>query len=414
MYKKFGISDKVINASNKALEKVKGQFTHIEKNAEYNQLKISDAFCENRIAEAHFHGTSGYGYNDMGRESIEKIYAKVFNVEDALVRTQFVSGTHTITTCLFGILRPGDTLLAISGKPYDTLYDVIHGENIGSLKDFGVNYHEIELDENFDIKLDKVLEYIENNKSVKMVEIQRSKGYGWRKTFSAEYINSVIRKIHEKFPDVVCFVDNCYGELVDKEEPWEADLIAGSLIKNLGAGITPTGGYVAGKTKYVELVAQRLTSPGVGKECGATLGLNKSILQGLFMAPHVVSQAIKTAVFCAALLEEFDFVAEPSSTEIRHDIIQSAKLLSKDNLINFCQGLQSASPIDSFVVPCPWAMPGYNDEVIMAAGAFNQGSSIELSADAPIKEPYIVYMQGGLTFESGKLGVMKAVSDMIK
>ena len=413
MYKEFEINNEVIDASKRALDKVKNQFEYIEEVAEYNQLKVLSAFRKNKVAEAHFFGTSGYGYDDLGRETIEKIYAEVFGVEDALVRMQFVSGTHALSTCFFGILRPGDTLLAISGKPYDTLDDAINGENIGSLKDFGIKYDEIELDDNFDIKLDKVLDYLSKN-NVKMIEIQRSKGYGWRKTFSAEYINSIIREIHSKFPDVVCFVDNCYGELVDKEEPYEADLIAGSLIKNLGGGIAPTGAYVVGKKKYIELVAQRLTSPGIGKECGATLGYNKSILQGLFMAPHVVSQAIKTSVFCAGLLEEFGYVAEPASNEIRHDIIQSAKLLDKDKLIKFCQGLQSASPIDSFVVPYPWAMPGYNDEVIMAAGAFNQGSSIELSADAPIKEPYVVYMQGGLTFEAGKIGVMKAVSDMLK
>ena len=249
---------------------------------------------------------------------------------------------------------------------------------------------------------------------MKLIEIQRSKGYGWRKTFSAEYINSVIKEIHTKFPDVVCFVDNCYGEFVDEIEPYEADLIAGSLIKNLGAGIVPNGAYVVGKTKYVDLVAQRLTCPGIGKECGATLGFNKLVLQGLFLAPHVVAQALKTAIFCAGLLEEYGFTAEPTSSEIRHDIIQSIKIGDKEKLIKFCQGLQSASPIDSYVVPVPWAMPGYNDEVIMAAGTFNQGSSIELSADAPIREPYIVYMQGGLTFESGKIGIMKAVSDMLK
>lgn len=413
MYKEFEISEEVIKAADKVLKSIKNQFEYIEEIAEYNQLKVLNAFKKNKVAEAHFHGTSGYGYDDMGRETIEKIYSDIFGVEDALVRVQFVSGTHAISTCLFGILRPGDTLLAISGKPYDTLDEVIKGEGNGSLKDFNINYAEIELDSNFDIDMPKVMEYLSKN-NVKMIEIQRSKGYGWRKTFSAEYINNIIREIHSKFPNVICFVDNCYGELVEKEEPYEADLIAGSLIKNLGGGIAPTGAYVVGKSKYVDLVAGKLTSPGIGKESGATLGYNKSILQGLFMAPHTVSQAIKTAVFCAGLLEEFNFIAEPSSTEIRHDIIQSAKLLDKEKLIKFCQGLQSASPIDSFVKPMPWAMPGYSDEVIMAAGAFNQGSSIELSADAPIKEPYVVYMQGGLTFESGKIGVMRAVSEMLK
>ncbi len=413
MYEEFEISEDVLKKSKKALDRVKEQFAYIDEVAEYNQLKVLKAFTKNKVAEAHFYGTSGYGYDDLGRETIEKIYADIFRTEDALVRMQFVSGTHAISACFFGILRPGDILLAISGKPYDTLNETIIGEGIGSLKDFGINYHEIELDDNFNIRLDEVFEYIAKNK-VKMVEIQRSKGYGWRKTFSAEYINEIIHKIHKRFPDTVCFVDNCYGELVDRVEPYEADLIAGSLIKNLGGGITPTGAYVAGKKKYVDLVAQRLTSPGIGKECGSTLGFNKYVLQGLFMAAHVVSQAIKTAVFCAGLLEEVGFTAEPASSEIRHDIIQSVKLGNKDYLIKFCQGLQSASPIDSFVVPVPWAMPGYSDEVIMAAGAFNQGSSIELSADAPIKEPYIVYMQGGLTFEAGKIGVMKAVSNMLK
>lgn len=412
MYNKYGINDKVVELSKLAMSKIKPQFEHIEKIAEYNQMKVLNAFNNNKISEAHFMGTSGYGYNDLGRDAIESVYAEVFGTEDAIVRSQFISGTHTISTALFGILRPGDTLLAISGAPYDTLHDVIVGEGIGSLKDFGVKFDKIELYENYDIDLEKVMEYLRNN-TVKMIEIQRSKGYGWRKTFSAEYINSVVKKIHEEFPDVVCFVDNCYGELVDEIEPYEADLIAGSLIKNLGGGIAPVGGYVAGKAKYVEQVAYRLTSPGIGKEAGATLGINKQFLQGLFMAPHVVSQAIKTAVFCAAIMEELGYEAEPSSTEIRHDIIQSVKLGEREKLIKFCQGLQSASPIDSHAVPYPSAMPGYADEVIMAAGAFNQGSSIELSADAPIRDPYIIYMQGGLTFESGKFGIMKVVQYMI-
>lgn len=412
MYNNYGINDKVVELSKLAMSKIKPQFEHIEKIAEYNQIKVLNAFNNNKISEAHFMGTSGYGYNDLGRDAIESVYAEAFGTEDAIVRSQFISGTHTISTALFGILRPGDTLLAISGAPYDTLHDVIVGEGIGSLKDFGVKFDKIELDENYDIDLEKVMEYLRNN-TVKMIEIQRSKGYGWRKTFSAEYINSVVKRIHEEFPDVVCFVDNCYGELVDEIEPYEADLIAGSLIKNLGGGIAPVGGYVAGKAKYVEQVAYRLTSPGIGKEAGATLGINKQFLQGLFMAPHVVSQAIKTAVFCAAIMEELGYEAEPSSNEIRHDIIQSVKLGDREKLIKFCQGLQSASPIDSHAVPYPSAMPGYADEVIMAAGAFNQGSSIELSADAPIKDPYIIYMQGGLTFESGKFGIMKAVQYMI-
>ncbi|MBP3284731.1 MAG: methionine gamma-lyase family protein [Clostridia bacterium] len=407
------LNKRVQEASERALLKVKPYFEAIEERAEYNQVKVLSAFQKYKLSEAHFFGTSGYGYNDLGREVIEKIYAEIFGVEDALVRLQFVSGTHALCVGLFGILRPGDLVLSITGTPYDTLSDVIAGENIGSLKDFGVCYDEITLNDAFEVDLEKVMHYLESKK-VKMVMIQRSKGYAWRKSFSAEYINSVVRKIHERFPEVVCFVDNCYGELVDKEEPYEADIIIGSLIKNLGGGIAPTGAYIVGKTKYIELIANRLTSPGVGKECGATLGFNKQILQGLFMAPHTVAQALKTVVFAAAVMEELGYEADPKSDEVRHDIIQAIKIGNPEELIRFCQGLQAGSPIDSHVTPYPWDMPGYKDQVIMAAGAFNQGASIELSADAPIREPYIVYLQGGLTFESGKYGVLKAINEMVK
>jgi len=406
------LNEKVQVASKNALQKIKTYFDKIDENAEYNQIKVLSAFQKYKLSEVHFFGTSGYGYNDLGREVIEKIYAEIFGVEDALVRLQFVSGTHALCVGLFGVLRPNDLVVSITGTPYDTLNDTILGENIGSLKDFGVCYDEIALNEAFEIDIEKVMHYLESH-TVKMVMIQRSKGYAWRKSFSAEYINSVVKKIHERFPDVICFVDNCYGELVDKEEPYEADIIIGSLIKNLGGGIAPTGAYIAGKTKYIELIANRLTSPGVGKECGATLGFNKQILQGLFMAPHVVAQALKTVVFAAAVMEELGYEADPKSDEARHDIIQAIKIGNPDELIRFCQGLQAGSPIDSHVTPYPWAMPGYKDEVIMAAGAFNQGASIELSADAPIREPYIVYLQGGLTFESGKYGVLMAVNEMI-
>lgn len=412
MYAKFNISNKIIEASKVALGKITNQFKRIEETAEKNQLKVLLAMQKNRVSDAYFAGTSGYGYNDSGRDAIEKVFAEIIGVEDALVRLQFVSGTHAITSALFGILRPGDELLSISGTPYDTLHDAILGENIGSLKDFGIKYNEIELDKNYEIDIKRVYEYLSDN-NVKMIMIQRSKGYGWRKSFSSEYINSVIKNLHKDFPEVICFTDNCYGELVDETEPFESDLLAGSLIKNLGGGIAPTGAYVAGKSKFIELVANRLTSPGIGKECGATLGFNKQILQGIFMAPHVVGEALKTAVFCAALTEELGFVSEPSSQDIRHDIIQSIKIGDEKKLINFCQGLQSASPIDSHVTPYPWDMPGYADKVIMAAGTFNQGASIELSADAPLREPYIVYLQGGLTFESGKIGVMKAAEGLL-
>lgn len=408
----MNLDKKVENASAKAIEKIKPYFEKIDAMAEFNQIKVLEAFQKYSLSEAHFFGTSGYGYNDLGREVIEKIYAEIFGVEDALVRLQFVSGTHALCVGLFGVLRPGDLALSITGTPYDTLNDTIMGDNIGSLKDFGVCYDELPLTDSFEVDIEKVLNYLESHK-VKMVMLQRSKGYAWRKSFSAEYINSVIREIKQKFPDVICFVDNCYGELVDKVEPYEADIIIGSLIKNLGGGIAPTGAYIAGKTKYIELIANRLTSPGVGKECGATLGFNKQILQGLFMAPHVVAQALKTVVFAAAATEELGYEADPKADEERHDIIQAIKIGNPEELIRFCQGLQSGSPIDSHVTPYPWAMPGYKDEVIMAAGAFNQGASIELSADAPIREPYIVYLQGGLTFESGKYGVLKAVNAMI-
>lgn len=408
----MNLDKKVENALAKAIEKTKPYFEKIDAMAEFNQIKVLEAFQKYSLSEAHFFGTSGYGYNDLGREVIEKIYAEIFGVEDALVRLQFVSGTHALCVGLFGVLRPGDLALSITGTPYDTLNDAIMGDNIGSLKDFGVCYDELSLTDSFEVDIEKVLNYLESHK-VKMVMLQRSKGYAWRKSFSAEYINSVVRQIKQKFPDVICFVDNCYGELVDKVEPYEADIIIGSLIKNLGGGIAPTGAYIAGKTKYIELIANRLTSPGVGKECGATLGFNKQILQGLFMAPHVVAQALKTVVFAAAVTEELGYEADPKADEERHDIIQAIKIGNPEELIRFCQGLQSGSPIDSHVTPYPWAMPGYKDEVIMAAGAFNQGASIELSADAPIREPYIVYLQGGLTFESGKYGVLKAVNAMI-
>ena len=407
------LDERIKKASEKALLKIKPYFEKIDENAEFNQVKVLEAFRKYKLSEAHFFGTSGYGYNDLGREVIEQIYAEIFGVEDALVRLQFVSGTHALCVGLFGVLRPNDLVVSINGTPYDTLNDTINGDGIGSLKDFGVCYDEIPLTETFEIDIEKVKKYLEEH-NVKMVMIQRSKGYAWRKTFSAEYINSVVRQIHEKFPDVICFVDNCYGELVDKEEPFEADIIIGSLIKNLGGGIAPTGAYIAGKTRYIELIANRLTSPGVGKECGATLGFNKQILQGLFMAPHTVAQALKTAVFAAGMMEELGYEADPKSDDVRHDIIQAIKIGNPEELIAFCQGLQAGSPIDSHVTPYPWAMPGYKDEVIMAAGAFNQGASIELSADAPIREPYVVYLQGGLTFESGKYGVLMAVNKMIE
>ena len=413
MYDKFGISNELIELSKKVEDKIKDIFILIDEIAEYNQGKVLYSMQKNQLSERHFNPTTGYGYNDDGREIIEKIYAEVFGVEDALVRSNFVNGTHALNVALWSVLRPGDKLLAITGKPYDTLDEAIgaNGQLGGSLTEFGVKYEEIELNENYDIDVEKVVEKIKSEK-IKVAMLQRSKGYSVRKTLSSEEINNVIRKIKEIDSEVICMVDNCYGEFVEREEPYMADILVGSLIKNPGGGLAPTGAYIAGKTKYVELAANRLTSPGIGKECGATLGINRSILQGFFMAPHIVAQAVKTAVFCAGMMEELGYEVIPKSNEIRRDIIQLVKLGDKDKLIAFCRGLQAGSPIDSYVVPTPWAMPGYNDEVIMAAGAFIQGSSIEISADAPIREPYVVYMQGGLTYESGKIAILKAVADL--
>jgi len=415
MYNKFGISNELNDLSKKVEEKIKDNFALIDEIAEYNQGKVLYSMQKNQLSERHFNPTTGYGYNDDGREIIERIYAESFGVEDALVRSNFVNGTHALNVALWSVLRPNDKLLAITGKPYDTLDEAIgaNGQKGGSLTEYGIRYEEIDLNENYDIDMEKVVEKIKSEK-IKVAMIQRSKGYSVRKTLSAEEINSVIKKIKEVDSEVICMVDNCYGEFVEKEEPYMADILVGSLIKNPGGGLAPTGAYIAGKTEYVELAANRLTSPGIGKECGATLGIKRSILQGFFMAPHIVAQAVKTAVFCAGMMEELGYEVIPKPDEIRRDIIQLVKLGDKDKLIAFCRGLQAGSPIDSYVVPTPWAMPGYNDEVIMAAGAFIQGSSIEISADAPIRDPYVVYMQGGLTYESGKIAILKAATELQK
>lgn len=405
------MNEKIIELSQEVSKLIKPQLEKVDEIVEYNQVKVIKAMQKYQLSEAHFFGTSGYGYDDIGREVIEKIYADIFNVEDALVRIQLVSGTHALSTMLFGLLRPNDELVAITGKPYDTLDDAITGEGIGSLKDYGVKYTILELTKDGKVDIEKVLDYVKNN-NPKVVMMQRSRGYSTRKAFGVDYLNDVIDKIRSVNSKVIIALDNCYGELVEKEEP-KADVLAGSLIKNLGGGIAPTGGYIVGKKEYIEWIANRHTSPGVGKECGATLGFNKQILQGLFMAPHVVGQAIKTAIFSAALVEKMGFETSPKWDEERSDIIQTITFHDKEKLIRFCQGIQKGSAIDSHVTPYPWAMPGYSDEVIMAAGAFNQGSSIELSADAPIKEPYILYMQGGLTYESGKYGIMTAASDCL-
>ena len=414
----FGISDKTLKLVSEAEESIKEQFKHIENICEINQLRVMKAFADNRVSDSHFVATTGYGYDDLGRDTLDRVYADIMGAEDALVRHNFISGTHTISTALFAVLRPNDILVSITGKPYDTLEEVIgiQGEaGNGSLKDFGVKYVQIDLKHDGTPDLEQI-KFTLTHMNVKAVTIQRSKGYGWRPTYSAKDIGALIEFVKEISPETICIVDNCYGEFVETEEPtaYGADLIAGSLIKNPGGGLAPTGGYIAGKQKYVELCAYRLTSVGIGKEAGASLGFNRQMYQGLFMAPHVVSQALKAAVLCLAVFEKLGFEVDPKPNEIRHDIIQSIKFGDPDKVTAFCQGIQKGAPVDSFVTPEPWDMPGYSSQVIMAAGAFVQGASIELSADAPIKPPYIAYMQGGLTYESAKLGIMVAADKMLR
>ncbi len=411
MYDKFGIKQEIINLSRKVEEDLRPIFEETQRIAEFNSLKVLMAFQKYNLSEMHFNGTTGYGYGDIGRDTIEKIFADIFKAEDSLVRTQLISGTHALSTTLFGILRSGDILLSISGKPYDTLDEVIGiEENKSSLMSYGIKYEQIDLvDDDFDYE--KIEQRLRESK-VKLIEIQRSRGYSTRKTIDLEKLEKVIRLIKSVSKDTVIMIDNCYCEFVDKKEPTEvgADIVVGSLIKNLGGGIAPNGAYITGRSDLVELAAERLTAPGLGKEVGASLGINKQILQGLFMAPQVVASSIKTAIFASKMLEELGYTVEPRYNDKRSDIVQTIEFGDKEKLIKFCQGIQAASPIDSASVPEPWDMPGYTDQVIMAAGAFTQGSSIELSCDAPIRPPYVAFLQGGLTYEYGKLGVLKAIS----
>ena len=415
--KQYKIDDNTLELFYKAMEDVKVQFEYYDNIREYNQMKVLNALQEERISESHFTNSSGYGYGDIGRDSLDKVYARVFNTESALVRPHFVNGTHAIGCALFGNLRPNDTLLAITGSPYDTLHNIIGNgieENIGSLKDYGVNYTQIDLKDG-KIDLEKVKIELLENKSIKMIHMQRSTGYGWRKSFLVEELKEAISFVKNIREDVIVFVDNCYGELIDTIEPTDvgADLVAGSLIKNIGGGIAPTGGYIAGKEKFVEQAAFRLTTPGIGGECGSTFGVIRQMYQGLFLAPHISIEALKTSILCSRIMELAGFEVLPKYDDKRSDIIQAIKFNNPEKLINFCKGIQKGSPVDSFVECEPWDMPGYKDQVIMAAGAFIQGSSIELSADAPIREPYIAYLQGGLTFEHGKIGILIALSKII-
>lgn len=390
-------------------------FRKIEEIEEINSKKVLNAFQKNNLSEIHFNASTGYGYGDVGRECIEKIYADIFKCEDSIVRSQFISGTHALTVTLFALLRPGDTLLSITGKPYDTLDKVIGiEENNSSLKSFGINYDQVDLT-NDNFNNEEIQNKLKESK-VKVIEIQRSIGYSTRKSINIEQLEEVIRKIREVDKNVIIMVDNCYCEFVDEKEPTEigADIVVGSLIKNLGGGIAPNGAYVAGKKELINLVAERLTVPGQGKEVGPSMGMNKAILQGLFLAPSVVSSSLKTAVFASRMLEKLGYKVSPAYNEKRADIVQTIQFGNPDNLIMFCQGIQMGSPVDSNSIPEPWDMPGYTSKVVMAAGAFTSGSSIELSCDAPIREPYIAYLQGGLTYKYGKIGVMKALENMIK
>ena len=406
----FNISKKIQEISTKALAMCEGAFGKIDKITEFNQQKVLKAFIENRVSERHFVGSTGYGYGDDGRVVLDKVFAQIFGAEDALVRHNFVSGTHAITVALFGILRPGDTLLSVTGAPYDTLHGVIgaNKKSSGSLTEFGVNYKEVPLTGNGNLDFCAIENSI--SEKTKMVYLQRSSGYSLRPSLSIADIKKVAQIAKKKAPNCIVMLDNCYGEFVGSDEPLRngVDLIAGSLIKNPGGGIASTGGYIAGKKELVEMCAYRLTTPGTGKEIGATLNMNRELFMGLFNAPHVTGEALKTAVFAAALFELLGYEVFPKYNEPRNDIIQALKLGNPDDLVVFCQCIQAASPVDAFVAPEPWDMPGYDNQVIMAAGTFTLGASIELSADAPLREPYAVFMQGGLNFHSAKVGIMLA------
>lgn len=414
-YELMGISKRVMELALECEEELIEKFSEIESVALFNSAKVLKAFKDNRVSDSHFKATTGYGYDDMGRETIEKVYAQIFDTEDALVRINFVNGTHSLSTAIAGNLMPGDLLLSITGAPYDTLAETIGiVENNMSLMAMGVKYKQIDLKEGT-FNTPAILDAVRENK-VKMIFIGRSRGYATRPSQTVAQIGDIISKIKEVDKDVIIMVDNCYGEFVETKEPTQvgADIMAGSLIKNLGGGICETGGYIVGRKDLVENAAKRLTAPGIGKECGATLGKNKEILQGLFMAPQAVKNALKTAVLAAAMLEKLGYETTPNSWEERTDIIQAVILKNEKKLVSFIQGIQAASPVDSFVVPMPWAMPGYTNPVIMAAGTFVSGASIELSCDAPVKEPYAVFMQGGLTYESAKLGICTAIDKMLR
>ena len=415
MYNLFGISEEARKIVLDEESKIKKQFEEIDNMCDINSLKVLKAFNDNKISEAHFNSTTGYGYDDIGRDKIEDVFASILGAESALVRSQFISGSHALCVALFSYLRPNDIMLSITGTPYDTLHEVIGiKENESSLKAFNVKYHEIDLKDN-DFDYDKIEEFIKNNK-VKLIEIQRSKGYSTRKSVVIEKVEKVIKLIRKIDKDIIIMVDNCYCEFVEDRTPLEvgADIIVGSLIKNLGGGIAPNGAYIAGKKRLVNLAGERLTLPGEGREVGPSLGINKAILQGIFNAPSVVASALKTAVLTSKVLESLGYSVEPKYNDKRADIVQNIIFGNEKDLVNYCVGIQSASPIDSFSKPVPYNMPGYSDKVVMASGSFTQGSSIELSCDGPVRPPFIAYQQGSITYQYGKLAVMKAVSLILK
>lgn len=410
----FKIDERIQAAADKAMETVADKFKELEEISEYNQQKVLSAFIKNNVSETMFTGTTGYGYGDRGREVLDSVFADIVGAEDALVRHNFTCGTHTLAVALFGVLRTGDTMLCVTGTPYDTIHSVIGigGKGDGSLADFGVHYKQVDL-KNQKPDLPAIIAALDD--SIKMVYIQRSRGYDMRPSLSCEEIKEIVDAV-KTHSDAIVMVDNCYGEFVQTVEPVEmgADLIAGSLIKNAGGGIAKTGGYIAGRADLVEKCSYRLTTPGLGKEVGATLDQNRDMFLGIFSAPKVVTEALKSMVFAAALLEQFGFETTPDSKAKRCDIVQTVKLNTADNLVAFCQGLQKGTPIDSFVLPEPWDMPGYDDKVIMSSGAFTSGSTIELSADGPLRPPYAAWMQGGISFYSAKMSIMLAVEEMLK
>ncbi|MBS4983998.1 aminotransferase class I/II-fold pyridoxal phosphate-dependent enzyme [Hungatella hathewayi] len=414
MYEQFGISRNVLDFGREIEEQLQSRFQEIDRTAEYNQMKVLKAMQDNRVSDVHFAATTGYGYNDLGRDTLEGVYASAFHGESALVRPQLISGTHALHVALSGNLRPGDELLSPAGKPYDTLEEVIGiRDSVGSLKEYGVVYRQVDLLPDGTFDYDNIAKAI--NEKTKLVTIQRSKGYDTRPTFSVTQIGELIAFVKKIKPEVICMVDNCYGEFVETIEPTDvgADMIVGSLIKNPGGGLAPIGGYIVGRKDCVDRASYRLSAPGLGKEVGASLGLNQSFFQGLFLSPTVVAGALKGAIFAANVYEKLGFAVVPDSTESRHDIIQAVTFGTPEGVIAFCQGIQAAAPVDSYVSPEPWDMPGYDAPVIMAAGAFVQGSSIELSADGPIKPPYAVYFQGGLTWYHAKLGILMSLQKLV-